>query len=89
MSDIDIPADLADLQRAASAAFEAISVYEEQVAKPALEWSDEENARLAELWVVTNAAADALRAGIDASGLEVGDGYAFQRALKKAARGDA
>jgi hypothetical protein len=86
---IDIPAALADLQRTATAAFEAIGAYEEQVGKPSLEWSDEERARLAELWVVTNAAADALRAGIDASGLEQGDGYEFQRALKAAARGEA
>jgi hypothetical protein len=86
---IDIPADLADLQRTATAAFEAISAYEEQVAKPSLEWSDEERAHLAGLWAATNAAADALRAAIDASGLEQGDGYEFQRALKAAARGEA
>lgn len=81
-----IPPALADLQRSATAAFGAISTYEEQVAKPSLEWSDEERARLADLWAVTNAAADALRAGLDASGLEQGDGYEFQRALKQAAR---
>jgi hypothetical protein len=85
---IDIPPALADLQRSATATFEAISAYEEQVAKPSLEWSDEERAHLAELWLLTNAAADALRAGIDASGLEQGDGYEFQRALKAAAQGE-
>jgi hypothetical protein len=83
---IVIPPALADLQRTATDTFETISAYEEQVAKPALEWSDEERARLAELWAATNAAADALRAAIDASGLEQGDGYEFQRALKAAAR---
>jgi hypothetical protein len=85
---IDIPPALADLQRTATAAFEAISAYEDQVGKPSLEWSDEERAHLADLWAVTNSAADALRAGIDASGLEQGDGYEFQRALKAAARGE-
>jgi hypothetical protein len=85
---IDIPPALADLQRAATAAFEAISAYEDRVGKPALEWSDEETAQLAGLWTVTNAAADALRAGIDASGLEQGDGYEFQRALKAVARAE-
>jgi hypothetical protein len=82
---IDIPPALADLQRTATAAFEAISAYEDRVGKPALEWSDEERAHLGELWVVTNAAADALRDAVVASGLEA-DSYAFRRALHEAAR---
>ncbi|MCW2899988.1 MAG: hypothetical protein JWO67_2253 [Streptosporangiaceae bacterium] len=62
---IEIPDELAELQRAASAAFEAVP---------------------SDGWPQARAAADALRVAIDASGMELGNGYEFQRALKQAAR---
>ena len=87
MADIEIPPHLADLQRAANEAFAAIAAYQREVGLPALEWSDEQNAHLTSLWAVTNAAADSLRAAVDEAGLEKGNGYNYQRALKAAARG--
>jgi hypothetical protein len=86
MSDIEIPPHLAELERRAAAARAAVGVYEREVGKSALEWSGEERARLAELWAEATEAADALRAAIDASGMERGNGFEFQRALKQAAR---
>jgi hypothetical protein len=85
MTDIIIPPALADLQRTASAAFEAIGAYEDEVGKPSLEWSDEERARLGVLWADARAAADALQRAVAATGLET-DSYTFRRALHEAAR---
>lgn len=65
MSDIEIPAELADLQRKASAAIAAVP---------------------SDGWPPAREAADALRVAIDSSGMELGNGYEFQRALKQAAR---
>jgi hypothetical protein len=86
MSDIEIPPEMAALQREATAAFEAIGAYDRQVGKPALDWTAEEQQQLVELSAASIVAADALRAAIDASGMERGNGYEFQRALKAAAR---
>jgi hypothetical protein len=86
MSDIEIPGEMAELQRRATAALAAVGAYDREVGKPAAEWTDEESARLAELWAEATEAAGALRAAIDASGMELGNGFEFQRALKQAAR---
>jgi hypothetical protein len=86
MSDIEIPAHLADLERRAATARAAVGVYDREVGKPAAEWTAEERERLAELWAAATEAAGVLRAAIDASGMELGNGFEFQKALKAAAR---
>lgn len=87
VADIDIPQSLIDAQRAADEAFAAIRAHRQAVGKPALEWSDEENARNRELWAATQQAAEALRAAIQESGLETEHGsYTFNRALRAAVK---
>jgi hypothetical protein len=82
-NDIQIPQHLTDLQTAADTTRAAIGAHQRTVNKPALDWTDEENARTRELWAAATTAAEALRAAINDSGLEKEHGsYAFHRALR-------
>lgn len=87
MADVEIPEQLADLQRRATAAFDAVAQHGRDVGRPVLEWTTEENERSAGLMTAARDAADQLRTAIDASGLEREHGsWLFNNALKAAAR---
>jgi hypothetical protein len=82
---IEIPDNLADLQRNATAALEAVGEHRRQIGLPVLEWTEEQTAASVALMQAAIAAAQSLRDAINASGLET-DSYKFHRALKEAAR---
>lgn len=90
----DLPSDLVDLQRTATAAWDAVAAYRETVMAarraerpgadaPLRPWSDEENAEYRRLHDLAAAAQEARRAAIDASGL--GHGWDVAQGLHKAA----
>jgi hypothetical protein len=84
---ITVPTHVIDAQLHADAAFAAITLHQETVGRPALEWSDEETARLIELWKEATAAAEALHTAVAQSGLVQEHGmFEAQAAVKAAAR---
>lgn len=85
VADIDIPQHLIDAQIAADKAFNAIRAHQQAVGKPALEWTEEENAEHRRLQAAAIAAADARRAAVLESGLETEHGsFALTVALQTA-----
>ncbi|MFR9676901.1 hypothetical protein [Streptomyces sp. TR02-1] len=87
MADLEIPIELAQLQARVNAAFDAVAEHHRSVGVPVLEWPEEEMVRSAELMAAATAAADELRAAVEASGLVAEHGsYEFQAALMRASR---
>jgi hypothetical protein len=82
---IEIPDTLADLQRNATRALEAVGEHHRAVGLPALEWTEEQTAESVALMQAAVQAAQSLHDAITASGLAA-DSYTFHRALKEAAR---
>lgn len=86
MADIEIPQNLADLQRACDEARAAVREHHSQNG-PVLDWTDETRAegdQLHQEWVT---AAEALQAAIQEHGAEAGNSYKWRRALHEAAGG--